>query len=272
MIRSLKFAVLALACIALAPLVRAEVRTTAIEYKAGDVVLEGFLAWDDAKATEASPQPGVVVCPEWWGNDDYPRSRARKLAELGYVALAIDLYGKGKVTKDAKEAQAWSGEVLQKPELLRARARAGYDQLVAQPNVAKQRVAVIGYCMGGTVALELARSGADLVAVVAFHASKLASLGKPGADAPIRATVTICHGQADAFVTADEIAKFHAEMKAGKVDYQLASYAGAVHAFTNPAADAHGIPGVAYDAKADRRSWELMKDALSEAFAQVAKR
>lgn len=264
--RSFHVVSVVLALVVLAPLSRAEVKTKTIEYKVGDVVLEGFLAWDSASANEKSPQPGVVVCPEWWGDNEYAHKRAKMLADLGYVAFAIDLYGKGKVTDDAKQAQAWSGEVMGNDALLRSRARAGYDQLVAQPQVDRQRVAVIGYCMGGTVALELARSGADLRAVVAFHASKLTSLGKPDTDAPIKATVTVCHGQADGFVTPEEIAKFHEEMKAGKVDYQLASYAGAVHAFTNPGADKYGIKGVAYDAKADKRSWELMKDALAEAF------
>lgn len=250
----------------------AEVRTKVIEYEHGDVVLEGLLAWDDAVATDKTPQPGVVVCPEWWGNNDYSRGRAKQLAELGYVAFAIDVYGKGKLTKDPAQAAAWSGELYGSPEVGRGRAQAGLAVLTSQPQVDKSRLAAIGYCMGGTVALELARTGADLDVVVAFHAGKLTALGDASDNEKIKATVTVCHGLDDAFVSAEELAGFHAQMKAAKLDYQFCAYAGAVHAFTNPNAGAFGIPGVAYNALADRRSWELMKSAFAEAFAKPAKR
>lgn len=263
------FALLSLCVLPLAP-AGAEVRTKSIEYEHGGVKLEGFLAWDDARMAENS-QPGVLVCPEWWGNNDYAQYRARKVAELGYVAFVIDLYGKGKVTTDPKVAQEWSGTVYADVETARARARAGYGVLANQPQVDEKRIAAIGYCMGGTVALELARTGASLRAVVAFHTSKLTSLGKPEDDARITASVTVCHGQDDAFVPAEELARFHAAMKAAKVDYQFLSYAKAVHSFTNRGADAFGIPGVAYEATADHRSWEHMKLALAEAFVVTQK-
>lgn len=250
----------------------AEVRTKVIEYEHGGVVFEGLLAWDDSKATEKTPQPGVVVCPEWWGNNDYSRGRAKKLAELGYVAFAIDVYGKGKITADPAQAQAWSGELYGSPEVGRGRAAAGLAQLVAQPQVDRTRLAAIGYCMGGTVALELARTGADLDAVVAFHAGKLTALGDASDNAKIKAVVTVCHGQADAFVSEEELDQFHAQMKAADVDYVFVSYSGAVHAFTNPNADGYGVPGVAYHAKADARSWEHMKHAFAEAFLRIDKR
>lgn len=247
----------------------AELRTRVIEYRHGDVVLEGFLAWDDAKATEDHKRPGVLVCPEWWGNNDYARSRARQLAELGYVAFSIDVYGKGKLTADPQQASAWAGELYGNPELGRARAQAGLAQLVAQPQVDPQQLAAIGYCMGGTVALELARTGADLDVVVAFHAGKLTSLGSADDNARIKASLTICHGLADAFVSDEELANFHAQMKAAKLTYQFLAYSGAVHAFTNPDAGKFGVPGVAYDKLADQRSWEHMKLAFGEAFAHV---
>jgi dienelactone hydrolase len=250
---------------------QAGVQTKTIEYKQGDLVLEGFLAWDDAVATAAKPAPGVVVCPEWWGNDEYARGRAKQLAELGYVAFSIDMYGKGKVTKDPKVATEWSGAVYADLPKSRERVALGLAQLTAQPFVDKTRCAAIGYCMGGTVALELARSGADLRSIVAFHTSSLAARGNDAEalalNQKIRATITVCHGQDDAFVQADEITKFHAQMKAAKLDYTFTSYAGAVHSFTNPKADGFGIPGVAYDAKADARSWALMKSSFAEAFA-----
>ncbi|MBK7874913.1 MAG: dienelactone hydrolase family protein [Planctomycetes bacterium] len=250
----------------------AGVQTKALEYEHAGTKLVGFLAWDDAKATEKTPQPAVVVCPEWWGCNEYAHERAKKLAELGYVALAIDVYGAGKTTKDPKEATAWSGEVYGNPELGRGRARAGYDALLRQPQVDKTRVAAIGYCMGGTVALELARTGADLRAIVAFHTSKLTSLVKPEDNAKITAMITVCHGQDDAFVNPDEITGFHAEMKAAKRTYQFLSYSGAVHSFTNKSADSFGIPGVAYDATADALSWEHMRAAFALAFVKGAKR
>jgi len=213
-----------------------------------------------------------VICPEWWGNNDYPRARAEKLAELGYVAFAIDMYGKGKVTRDPAQAQKWSGEFYGSPTLMHERAKAGYDVLVSQAQVDSSRVAAIGYCFGGTVALELARTGVALKSVVAFHAGKLTALGDASDNSKIQATVTVCHGQDDGFVSAEELANFHAQMKAAKVDYQFCAYAGAVHAFTNPGADSFGVPGVAYNAHADHRSWELMKSAFAEAFGSTAKR
>jgi dienelactone hydrolase len=250
----------------------AEIRTRVVAYEHEGVALEGFLAFDEALASTAKKQPGVLVCPEWWGNNDYPRSRAKKLAELGYVAFAIDVYGKGKVTADPKQAAAWAGELQGKPERGRGRARAGLAQLVAQPEVDGTRLAAVGYCMGGTVALELARTGADLDCVVAFHASKLTALGDAQDNARIKASLTVCHGLADGFVPDEELAGFHTQMKAAKVTYQFLAYSGAVHAFTNPDADKAGIPGVAYDALADRRSWEHMKLAFAEAFAPGEKR
>jgi dienelactone hydrolase len=269
-IASVSALVLALATLA-AP-ARAELKTKDIEYKHGDVVLAGFLAWDDAVATTEKPQPGIVVCPEWWGNNGYPHERAKNLAQLGYVAFAIDLYGKGKLTDDPKEAAAWAGELYKDVPKMRARAKAGLDELMKQPQVDKSRLAVIGYCFGGTVALELARTGAPLKAIVAFHPGKIAADGDDKKaledNSKIAGTVTICRGEADGFLTADEIKKFHEQMKAAKIDYQILSYAYAVHAFTNPDADKYKIPGIAYNAKADHRSWEHMKSAFAEAFVK----
>lgn len=271
--RTHKLLALFVAVFATFPLVaRAEVKTRVIEYKDGDVVLEGLLAWDDALASAQKPAPGVVVCPEWWGNNDYSRGRARQIAALGYVAFSVDMYGKGNVTRDPKVAGEWAGAVTKDVEVLRRRVRAGYDVLAASAEVDRTRIGAIGYCMGGTVALELARSGAPLSAVVVFHAGSLLARGDEKAaneaNARIRGILTVCHGQDDAFVPAGDVDKFHAQMKAAKVDYQFVAYAGAVHAFTNPAADAAGIPGVAYNAAADRRSWELMQATFREAFAR----
>lgn len=254
-------------------LAHAAVQTKSIEYKVGSDTFVGFLAWDDAVATDKTPAPGVVVCPEWWGNNDYAHSRATQLAGLGYVALAIDLYGKAeggnaRTTSDPAQAGEWANALYKDPGTLNARVVAGLAALTSQPTVDKANVAAIGYCMGGTVALALARTGADVKAVVAFHASNIAA--KNDADnANIKATVLICHGQDDTFVKPGELDTFHAQMKAAKIDYALYSYSGAVHAFTNPKADSYKVSGVAYDKNADARSWAAMKSLFEEKFGVV---
>jgi dienelactone hydrolase len=256
---------------------RAEVKLEPVQYKHGSDMLEGYLAYDDALVSAKKPAPGVLVCPEWWGTNNYPRDRAKKLAALGYVALAIDMYGldaTGKIitTDDPAVAKKLAGAVMGDVAYMRARAKAAYDALVARPEVDKKHIAVIGYCMGGTVALELARSGAALDATLAFHPGQLSAQGddaKALADnSKIHGSVTVCQGLDDGFVAPADIEKFHAQMKAAKVDYQFVGYAGAVHAFTNPQADRYKIPGVAYNGKADARSWELLKSTLAEAFGK----
>jgi len=250
----------------------ADIKEKTVEYQHGGTTFVGFLAWDDTKATESKPQPGVVVCPEWWGNNEYTHSRARQLAALGYVAFAIDMYGKdtsgsAKVTTDPNQASEWMTATTKDNAVLRGRAQAGLKALTDQKIVDATRVAVIGYCMGGTVAMELARTGADLKAVVAFHASRVSA--QDAADnKKIKATVLVCHGQDDAFVQPGELDAFHKQMKDAGIDYEVDAYAGAVHAFTNKDADTFNIPGVKYNAKADHRSWERMKSLFAEVFAR----
>jgi dienelactone hydrolase len=250
----------------------AEVKLVPIEYQHAGTTLEGYLAFDDALVSAKKPAPGIVVCPEWWGTNDYPKSRAKQLAALGYVAFAIDMYGKGVVADTADMAQKLDQAVMGDVEYMRGRVKAGYDVLAARPEVDKKHMAVIGYCMGGTIALELARSGASLDVVMAFHAGQLSAGGDDkaalAANQNIKGHLVVCQGLDDGFVPAAEIAKFHAQMKAAKVDYEFVGYAGAVHAFTNPKADSYGIKGVAYDEKADKRSWELLKTTLAEAFGK----
>jgi dienelactone hydrolase len=251
---------------------QAAVQTKSIAYKVGDAAFVGTLAWDDAVATEKSPAAAVLVCPEWWGCNEYAISRATQLAELGYVAFAIDMYGSGpdgkaKTTVDAMQAGEWAGGVFKDPAGLQARVTAGFEALTSQKIVDKTKVAAIGYCMGGTVALALARTGADVKAVVAFHASNVSAADET-TNAKIKGTIMVCHGQEDAFVKPGELDTFHAQMKAAKVDYVLSTYSGAVHAFTNPKADSFGIPGVAYDKNADVRSWTAMKALFEEKFGR----
>lgn len=244
----------------------AEVRTERVEYTVGGEVFEGVLAYDDAAGDQAR-RPGVLVCHEWWGNNEYSASRARQLAELGYVAFALDLYGKGKATTDPKQAGAWAGQLRSDPKLVRERAAAGLKVLAENERVDRTRLAVIGYCMGGTVALELARSGLEhtgnLRAVVAFHASNLAAKNADD-NRNIKGSVLVCHGAADPMVEQSQLDGFREQMEAAGVDWQLIAYGGAVHAFTNPAADKAGLKGVAYQEAADRRSWAAMRDLFRE--------
>jgi dienelactone hydrolase len=208
----------------------------------------------------------VLVCPEWWGLNDYPKSRAEQLAKLGYIAFALDMYGKGVKTEDAGEAGKLAGALYKDSKLLRERASAGLKVLTDQPNVDASKVAAIGYCFGGKVALELARSGADLAAVVSFHGALSTDAPAKGA---LKPRILICNGADDTFIKPEDRAAFLKEMKDAKADYVFIDYAGAVHAFTNPTADSHNIPGIKYNQAADRRSWQHMMDLLAEVFGTV---
>ncbi|HMN40258.1 MAG TPA: dienelactone hydrolase family protein [Phycisphaerales bacterium] len=251
----------------------AEIKVERIEYTHGAAKLEGVLAYDDAMKP-GEKRPGVLVCHEWWGNNEYSESRAKQLAQLGYVAFALDMYGKGKATKDPRQASEWMGELMSDQKHMRDRAEAGLAVLADNPRTDSANLAVVGYCMGGTVALELARSGArhteHLKAVVPFHASTLKA-ANPADNANIKGTVLVCHGQDDTFVKPEQIAGFHEQMTGAGIDYFFISFAHAVHAFTNPDADKAGVPGVRYNEKADKRSWAAMKNLLGEVFGAKPK-
>ncbi len=240
---------------------RAELRTETVAYRDGDVTLKGFLAYDDSAS---GPRPGVLVVHEWWGLNDYAKQRAQQLATLGYVALAVDMYGDGFQTTSIEEAARRSGQFKDDRQAGRRRIRAALDVLRDRPQVNPRQIAAIGYCFGGTTVLELARSGADVAGVVSFHGSLGTSL--PARAGEIKARVLVCHGADDTFVTADELAQFQQEMRAAGVDWQMIFYGGAVHSFTNPQAGRAGIPGVAYDERADRRSWADMQQFFAEIF------
>lgn len=238
-------------------LVRAAVQTKTVESKAGGVAYKSVVAYDDAATGK---RPGVLVFPEWWGLTDYPVTRARQLAELGYVALAVDMYGDGKTTKDPKQAGEWAGAAKQ-GENLRTRANAALEQLRAMDDVDAARVAAIGYCFGGTTALELARGGADVRAVVGLHAG-LEFATRP-AD-KITARVLLLTGAADPMVPLDQVKAFIDELAQADATYEVTAYGGAKHAFTNPDADSYGLPPVAYNKAADDRSFESMRTFLAD--------
>jgi dienelactone hydrolase len=239
----------------------AEVRTKVVEYKHGDAVLEGYLAWDDAIKGK---RPGVLVVHEWTGLGSYAKMRAEKLAGLGYVAFAIDIYGKGIRPKTPQEAGAQAGIYKSDRQLMRARALAGLNVLLGNEMCDTKRVAAIGYCFGGTTVLEIARSGADIAGVASFHGAL--DTPNPGDAKNIKCKVLALHGGDDPYVPRKDVEAFEDEMRAGSVDWQLNVYSGAVHAFTNPEAGDDNSKGAAYNAKADRRSWDAMKLFFAEIF------
>jgi dienelactone hydrolase len=241
---------------------QAKVQSQTITYKQGKVELEGYLAWDDASAAK---RPGVLVVHDWMGISDHTKKEADRLAELGYVAFAADIYGKGVRPTDPKSAGEQAGKFKGDRKLLRARARAGFDLLAKQKLVDASHIAAIGFCFGGTTALELARDGAPLVGVVSFHGG-LSTL-TPADAKNIKGKVLVLHGADDPNVPPDEVAAFEKEMRDASVDWQLIAYGGAVHAFTVPSAGNDNSKGAAYNAKADARSWQAMKDFFAEVFA-----
>ena len=248
---------------AVAPL-HAEVVGREVEYEANGTRLVGFLAYDDAIRGE---RPGVLVVHEWWGLNDYARSRALQLAELGYTALAVDMYGDGKQAEHPDQAGAFAAQVSENWDDAKARFNAALAVLEAQDATDEKRIAAIGYCFGGGVALNMARAGADLAGVVSFHGSLASDIeARPG---QVKAKVLVLHGADDPFVPQDDVRGFKEEMEAADVDYRFIAYPGAVHGFTNPDADRYGtqfnLP-LAYDAEADEASWAEMQAFFDRIF------
>lgn len=224
-----------------------------VSYKAGDTVMKGFLAYDDAVAGKRA---GVLVVPEWWGANDYPRKRARMLAEAGYVALVVDMYGEGQVTDNPKDAGALAGNVNKNPQLAYARVDAAREFLDRQPNVKKGETAALGYCFGGGVVLNVVRAGMPLKSAVSYHGVLATDIAvKPG---DIKAKLRVFHGEADPIVPPEQVEAFKTEMDNAKADYMFVSYPGVKHTFTNREADSYaaqfGLP-LKYDNAADKDSW-----------------
>jgi len=228
----------------------AKIKTEAVLYKDGSSELEGFLAYDDSAK---GPRPGVLVIHDWTGLQDYAKTRATQLAELGYIAFAADIYGKGVRPTDPKECAVQAGTYKNDLPLLRRRVLLGLDQLKKKPGVNSEKLAAIGYCFGGTSVLELARSGAEIRGVVSFHGGL--STTQPAKPGDIKARILVCHGGADAHVN-PEVPEFKAEMEKAKAQMEFITYEGAQHGFTKP--------GPAYQAKADKESWSAMKKFFVE--------
>jgi dienelactone hydrolase len=239
----------------------AAVKTEIVEYRDGETVLEGYLAYDDANA---SPRPGVLVIHDWTGLQDYAKRRTTQLAELGYVAFAADVYGKGVRPVDPQQCMVESGKYRNDLPLLRRRVTLALTELRKSKLVQAEKVAAIGYCFGGSSVLELARSGADVRGVVSFHGGLKTSM--PATEGGVKAKVLVCHGADDPFVKPEEVAAFREEMSKAKADLKFISYPGVVHSFTKREAGSDPSKGQAYDAKADEDSWAAMKKFFTEIF------
>jgi len=245
--------ILAAALLAVATAASATIRTRDVEYTQDGTKLHGHLAWNDAVTRKA---PGVLVVHEWWGMNDHARRQAERLARAGYVAFAIDMYGDGKLAKHPEDAQAFAAEATKDPAVAAARFHAARAVLEADPHVDAKRIAAIGYCFGGGVVLGMARNGEPLAAIATFHGA----LGTehPAAAGAVKAPILVMTGGADEFVPADQRKQFESEMKAAGADVRVIVYPGVKHSFTNPEAGTHGMPQLAYDATADRKSWASM--------------
>jgi dienelactone hydrolase len=235
--------------------------TEILKYDADGLKFESYLYFDESKSGK---RPAVLVFPEAFGLGDHAKSKAKRLAELGYVALASDLHGEGKIVSDLGTVMGLIGPMMADPSSTRARAKAGLAALKARPEVDAARVAAIGYCFGGTMALELARSGSPVVGVAGFHSGL--GTARPQDARNIKGKVLVCVGADDPMIGTEPREAFVREMTAGGVDWQMEIYGGVVHSFTNPEADKQGNPALKYDVKADARSWSKLKSYLEEVF------
>ncbi len=238
------------------------IQTREIQYTAqdGSTLIGYFAVPENAQAVA-----GVIVSPEWWGRNEYTEQRARELAEHGYAALAIDLYGEKKVTTDAKQAYAWMMQTFENAKTNVTRASAGLAALAEQPEVNADKLAAIGFCFGGKVALDLARSGADLKAVATFHANL--SPQTPAQEGQVKAEILILHGEDDSMVSLDEVAIFKQEMFAAQVNHEVIIFEDAKHGFSNPLADERAQANnvdLGYNAEAEQKS-------LAEMYALLKK-
>ena len=244
----------------------AAIKHEEVSYTANGVTMKGYLAYDDAVKGK---RPGVLVVHEWWGHNAYARKRANMLAELGYTALAVDMYGDGKQANHPNDAGKFAGEVMQNAEGAKARFVAALDLLKKHKTVEASRIAAIGYCFGGGVVLHMARAGVDLKGVASFHGSY--GTQTPAEKGKVKAAVLVCHGAADPFITAEQVEGLKKEMQDAGVDFKFIAYEDAKHSFTNPDADESGkkfeLP-LAYNKAADEKSWADLRQFLKKIFAK----
>ena len=244
----------------------AAVKETPVTYQDGDTMLKGFVVVDTARP---SKRPGIIVVHEWWGITPHMHNEARRLARQGYVAFIADMYGDAKTADNPSDAGALSGAVMKNPQTMMSRFNAARAELAKQPAVDAARIGAVGYCFGGAVVLNMARSGADLAGVAGFHASLGLNTPAP-APGSVKAKILVLNGADDPFIKKEQYVQFESELKAANADFHVITYPGAVHAFTNPEATALGkkfnLP-LRYDAKANREA----EAEATKLFAQVFK-
>lgn len=249
-----------------AALSASKVKGKEVEYRDNGTVMKGYVAYN---ANVREKRPGVIVVHEWWGLNSYIRKRAKMLAELGYTALAVDMYGDGRQAGHPDEARVFSSELMKNFDVAKSRFSAAMDFLKNHPTVDSDRIAAIGYCFGGGVVLNMARQGTDLRGVASFHGGLTAvSPAEPGS---IKAKILVFNGEDDTFITAEQVEAFKQEMSTAGADFRFVSYPGAVHGFTNPNADENArkfsLP-LAYNPRADRKSWKELKGFLELIFTE----
>ncbi|MCU7838518.1 MAG: dienelactone hydrolase family protein [Candidatus Thiodiazotropha sp. (ex Troendleina suluensis)] len=237
-----------------------------VVYRQGETQMKGYLAYDDAVQDK---RPGILVVHEWWGHNDYARSRAEQLAGMGFTALAVDMYGDGKQADHPKDAGRFAGEVKKNMDSAAARFEAAMKLLQSHKTVAQDEISAIGYCFGGGIVLEMARRGLDLDLVGSFHGSLPTS--SPAAKGVVKAEVLVFNGADDPFVKAEHIEAFMSEMDQAEVKYSFTNYPGAKHSFTNPGADKFGeafeLP-LQYNRAADEQSWDVLSKALKAIYGE----
>ncbi len=234
-----------------------------VSYSSDSVTMNGYVVYDENKE---GPRPAVLVVPEWWGLNDYVKGRAKQLADLGYIAMAVDMYGNGKTVDNPEDAGKMATPFYQNPQMAKARFDAALAKLKSYAQADQSKIAAIGYCFGGAQVLNMARMGSDLKGVVSFHGNLV---GVAPDKNLLKADVLVCHGAADPFVPQSDVDKFKKQMDSIGAKYTFKAYEGATHAFTNPNATAVGekfkIP-IAYNAAADSASWNDMKSFFSNIF------
>ncbi|MCU7929815.1 MAG: dienelactone hydrolase family protein [Candidatus Thiodiazotropha sp. (ex Codakia rugifera)] len=237
-----------------------------VMYRQGETQMKGYLAYDDAVKDK---RPGILVVHEWWGHNDYARSRAEQLAGMGYTALAVDMYGDGKQADHPKDAGRFAGEVKKNMDSAAARFEAAMKLLQSHTTVVPDDISAIGYCFGGGIVLEMARRGVDLDLVGSFHGSL--PTASPAAKGAVKAEVLVFNGADDPFVKAEHIEAFMSEMDQAEVKYSFTNYPGAKHSFTNPGADKFGkafdLP-LQYNREADEKSWDVLSKALKAIYEE----
>jgi dienelactone hydrolase len=244
----------------------ASIKNEEITYRADGTTLKGYIAYD---SSIRGKRPGIIVVHEWWGLNEYVRNRARMLAELGYTALAVDMYGDGKTASHPEDAGKFAAETMKNFPQAKARFEAGIEVLKKHRTVDKKRIAAIGYCFGGGIVLNMARQGVELAGVASFHGSLGAV--QPAEPGGIKTRIFAAHGGADSFIPEEQVEAFKKEMSDAGADLTFIVYPGATHSWTNPEADRNAkefkMP-VAYNPEMDRKSWEDLQNFLNEIFAK----